>query len=213
MAFASLSTLPYLVITVVIAFSVHEFAHAYVATKFGDPTPGNQGRLTLNPVAHIDLVGFIFILLAGFGWAKPVQVNPYYFKNRKLAGVLTSLAGPISNFLMALVGTVVFAIIIKLVGVPSNIIANFFYYFVYMNLVLMIFNLIPLPPLDGYRIVEDLVPRETKVKMTQYEQYGVFAFLVIVLIPPLNALIIAPIFNIAVPAVWDVIKSVTSLFV
>ncbi len=212
MGFVSLDTLPYLVITVVIAFSVHEFAHAYVATKFGDPTPGNQGRLTLNPVAHIDLVGFIFILLAGFGWAKPVQVNPYYFKNRRLAGVMTSLAGPLSNFLMALVGSILFAIVTQLVGVPGEVVAKFFYYFVYMNLVLMIFNLIPLPPLDGYRIVEDLVSRETKSKMTQYEQYGVFAFLVIVLIPPLNALIIAPIFDVAVPAVWGVIKSITGLF-
>ena len=99
-----LADLPYVIVVLLIAFTVHEFAHAYVAYKFGDPTAKNQGRLTLNPKEHLDPVGTILLLVFGFGWARPVPVNRYHFKNPRLAGVLVSIAGPLSNLLIAIMG-------------------------------------------------------------------------------------------------------------
>lgn len=97
----SLQELPFVVITLIVAFTFHEFAHAYVAHKFGDDTAKNQGRLTLNPVHHLDPIGTILLLIAGFGWARPVPVDRRNFQNPRLAGILVSLAGPLSNFLIA----------------------------------------------------------------------------------------------------------------
>ena len=104
--------LPFVVITLLIAFTVHEFAHAYTAYKFGDPTAKDQGRLTLNPIQHLDPLGTILILIAGFGWARPVPVNRRHFKNPRAAGVLVSLMGPVSNLLMAFIGYGIFYFII-----------------------------------------------------------------------------------------------------
>ena len=178
----SLVDLPYIIISIVIGFTLHEFAHAYVAYKFGDPTAQKLGRLTLNPIAHIDLLGAIFILLAGFGWAKPVPVNRHYFKRPKLAGVLVSLAGPVSNLLLAFIGFVGLAFLLKLnVPIGSNFdLYPFFQIFVQMNLLLFAFNLIPLPPLDGYRIIEDLVSSRVRAKLSQYEVYGSILFIVLI---------------------------------
>ncbi|RKO62747.1 Zn-dependent protease [Caldibacillus debilis GB1] len=99
-----LQSLPFIVISLLIAFTVHEFSHAYFAYKFGDPTAKNQGRLTLNPISHLDPIGTVVLLIAGFGWARPVPVNRFYFKNPRLAGVVVSAAGPLSNLLLAFIG-------------------------------------------------------------------------------------------------------------
>lgn len=178
----NLADLPYIIISIVIGFTIHEFAHAFVAYKFGDPTAQKQGRLTLNPIVHIDLIGAIFILIAGFGWAKPVPVNRHYFKRPKLAGVLVSLAGPFSNLILAFLGFIIIAILIKFnVPVGSNFdLYPFFQIFIYMNLLLFAFNLIPLPPLDGYRIIEDLVSSRVRAKMSKYEVYGSILFIVLI---------------------------------
>jgi len=184
----SMEELPYVIITILIAFAVHEFAHAYVAYKFGDPTAKNEGRLTLNPINHIDPIGTLLILFAGFGWARPVPVNRFNFKkNRKLAGVLVSLAGPISNLVLAILGTALFTFVYRLgiTGPIGAILFNFSMMFIHLNIVLFIFNLLPLPPLDGYRIIQDLVSHRTRVKMAQYEVHGMILFLVLVLVPPL----------------------------
>lgn len=178
----NLVDLPYIIISIIIGFTLHEFAHAYVAYKFGDPTAQKLGRLTLNPIAHIDLLGAIFILLAGFGWAKPVPVNRHYFKRPKLAGILVSLAGPVSNLILAFIGFIGFAILLKL-GVPMGTsfdLYPFFQIFIQMNLLLFAFNLIPLPPLDGYRIIEDLVTSRVRAKLAQYEVYGSILFIVLI---------------------------------
>ena len=142
----SIEELPYVIITLVIAFTIHEFAHAYVAYKFGDSTAKNQGRLTLNPVQHIDPIGALFLLIAGFGWARPVPVNRYHFKNPRLAGILVSLAGPISNLLLATIG-VAFIYGSMAAGIADGLpfyVLDFLEFFISINVLLFVFNLIPL---------------------------------------------------------------------
>ncbi|AZU65164.1 site-2 protease family protein [Neobacillus mesonae] len=202
-----LKWIPYVAITLVFAFTLHEFAHAYVAYKFGDETAKKQGRLTLNPMQHLDPFGTILILIAGFGWARPVPVNRYFFKKPRLAGILVSAAGPLSNLLLACVG---FIVGYGLSRMGFNITGNFNDFlniFIQLNIVLFIFNLLPLPPLDGYRIIEDLAPNDVRAKMTQYEQYGVLVFLILVLIPPLNAMTIQPLFGVVIPWVSSVLSN------
>jgi Zn-dependent protease len=196
----SLQKIPYVAVTLMIAFTLHEFAHAYVAYKFGDPTAKNQGRLTLNPIHHLDPLGTILIFIAGFGWARPVPVNRFYFKNPRLAGILVSAAGPLSNLLL---GTVGFIVWYSLAGAGLSasmpvFVQEFLDIFIQLNFVLFVFNLLPLPPLDGYRILEDLAPADFRVKMTQFETYGSLIFLILV-ITPLDQYTIQPIFNIVLP--------------
>ncbi|MDR2458027.1 MAG: site-2 protease family protein [Clostridiales Family XIII bacterium] len=154
----------YLAPGIIIGITVHEFAHAYSAYKLGDNTPKIQGRVTLNPLAHIDPIGLICLFLGGFGWGKPVEVNSYNFKKQRKDELIVDLSGVITNFIFA----VLFTIILKLLIVfSSNNIALYsnsiftaiqtmIFYAIQMNLVLMIFNLIPIPPLDGFGVVTNL---------------------------------------------------------
>ncbi len=204
-----LEMIPYVVITLMIAFTLHEFAHAYVAYKFGDPTAKRQGRLTLSPLAHLDPIGTILIFIAGFGWAKPVPVNRFHFKRPRLAGVLVSVAGPLSNFFLAFLGTAIWYILLATNAVtylPSQYVTGleqFFNIFVSLNVILFIFNLLPFPPLDGYRIIEDLVPAHIRPKLVQFESYGIIIFLVLV-ITPLDAYTIQPVFEIGRAIVMNI---------
>lgn len=184
-----LNLIPYVVISLLVAFTVHEFAHAYVAYKFGDDTAKKQGRLTLNPIAHLDPFGTILIFLAGFGWARPVPVNRFYFKKPRLAGILVSLAGPLSNLVVAALALLIYIVLIRVgvfAAIPEAVgegFETFFNLFVRLNIVLFIFNLLPFPPLDGYRIIEDLVPARIRPRLTQYEGLGIVLFLVLVITP------------------------------
>ncbi|MDR7078654.1 Zn-dependent protease [Neobacillus niacini] len=199
----SLRDIPYVAITLMIAFTFHEFAHAFVAYKFGDSTAQKQGRLTLNPLKHLDPFGTILIFIAGFGWARPVPVNRFYFKKPRLAGVLVSVAGPLSNLVLALIGFLAGYGLAR-TGLAANFqgFYDFLDIFNWLNLVLFVFNLLPFPPLDGYRILEDLAPNDIRAKMTQYEQYGVLIFIIIV-ITPLDQYTIDPIFQFILPGLWQ----------
>ncbi len=174
----------------IIAFSVHEFAHAWTATRFGDETPRQYGRLTLNPLSHLDPFGSLMLLIAGFGWAKPVPVNPYALNRRSPAALMwVSLAGPFSNFLLAVVaaiplrlGLVTFSSSSPLPGFfPTPY--QFLLEFIFINLILMLFNLIPLAPLDGDKIVEYFAPPSLARVMSVIRPYGALILIGLLIIP------------------------------
>lgn len=194
-----LDQLPFFLITILVAFTVHEFSHAYFANKFGDPTARLLGRMTLNPAVHFDFFGIILLLIAGFGWARPVPVNRDNFSRPRLMGVIVSAAGPISNLLLGIIAALIYGGLAA-TGVLESIsndraleaVYLFFGIFIHWNFFLFLFNLIPLPPLDGYRIVEDIAPRSILGRLQQFEQWAVFIFLLILFIPGLRTYTIEP---------------------
>ncbi|QPC48455.1 site-2 protease family protein [Mangrovibacillus cuniculi] len=205
--------LPFIVVSLVIAFTVHEFAHAYVAYKFGDDTAAKQGRLTLNPVQHLDPLGTLLILLFGFGWARPVPVNRFKFSKPRLAGVMVSVAGPLSNFLLAFIGFVLLFLMFQVNTSGSmQFLIDFLDRFVFINLLLFVFNLLPFPPLDGFRIIQDLVPSSVRPKLTKLEPFGALFFLFVVL-TPLSGYIIEPIFFTFIPLFQQFFTMLLSVFV
>ncbi|KOY15689.1 MULTISPECIES: site-2 protease family protein [Paenibacillus] len=214
-----LDQLPFFLLTILIAFTVHEFSHAYFANKFGDPTAKLLGRVTLNPVVHFDLFGVLLLLIAGFGWARPVPVNRANFDKPRLMGVIVSVAGPLSNLLLAIIGTIIYASLVgsgALGGIENErlltAISTFFYMFNLTNFFLFLFNLIPLPPLDGYRILEDLLPPSISRKLQGVEQWSVFIFLLILVIPPLQRATIQPLYQLAYDMYVDFSYLILKLF-
>lgn len=159
-----------------LAISVHECAHGYVAYLLGDHTAKYNGRLSLNPLHHMDIMGALCMLLFGFGWAKPVPVNPQYFKNPKGGMSLVGLAGPVSNFLLALIFTILYGLWYRVFGVPAIWISEFFSSFflvgITLNVGLGIFNLLPFPPLDGSKILAYFLPNRWYYRLMDYERYA-----------------------------------------
>ena len=179
------NVLVYIVSSLVVIFltlPIHEFAHGFVATKLGDTTPRYQGRLTLNPLAHIDYLGALCILIFGFGWAKPVSVDMRNFKNPKVGMAITALAGPMSNIIVAFIAIVIRSFITMFLSAYT--IGYYLYllciFIAQINVSLAVFNLIPIPPLDGSRILNAVLPDRVYYKLMRYERYliwGVFALI------------------------------------
>jgi Zn-dependent protease len=166
---------------VLIALPVHEFAHAAMAVRLGDDTPKWQGRHTLNPLVHIDPFGALLILLVGFGWAKPVQWNPGNITvDRRLGSILVSIVGPLSNLALAIIAV----LMLSFVDIPSGFAMSFVLFFVQINVLLFVFNMIPVPPLDGSHILFALLPGDTYRLQMQLSQFGFIILLAIIWIAP-----------------------------
>ena len=188
-------------IVLVVAFTIHEFSHAWTADRFGDNTPRMNGRLTLNPLAHLDPLGSLLLLVAGFGWAKPVPVNPYALGRRSSSALMwVSLAGPGSNFLMAVLGAIPLRLGLALGADFSSTVASFAVSFldefIRINLLLMVFNMIPLAPLDGEKIAEYFFPPAWARVLDQIRPFSPFILLLLafsgvlfyLISPPMSAL-------------------------
>jgi len=163
-----------------IALTFHELAHGWVSTKLGDPTPRLRGRMTLNPIAHLDLIGTLLMILTGFGWAKPVEVNPQYYKDRKKGMALVGIAGPLANLILAILGMIIWVLPYAIANWTNSalpelfqrVMTTFMYMFIMRNLCFMVFNLIPIPPLDGSRIIGMFLSNRTYYKLMEYERYS-----------------------------------------
>jgi len=193
-----------LIIVLAFSLSIHEFMHGYVAYRLGDDTAKLQGRLTLNPMAHLDPLGSLMMIFAGFGWAKPVPVNYgrlTRLKNRNISVRLVSVAGVFSNFIVAWISYIFYSIIfqtgistglflnvsseglpVSAVGMVLFIVCQLFYFLYVYNLILMAFNLLPIPPLDGYHFAETFVPYKWRPQLAAYEKYAVIILLILVVV-------------------------------
>lgn len=170
-------------IALVVAITIHEFAHAITADKLGDPTPRIQKRVTLNPLSHLDMYGTLFLLLFGFGWGKPVEFDWFNIKNPRRDAALISIAGPASNFLLALICSLLIRLFLIINNPMLVIIGQLLLVpIISLNLILGVFNLIPIHPLDGFKIVSGLLNREQAVEWDKLSRYG-FIFLLFLIIP------------------------------
>ena len=168
---------------VVLCLTVHEMSHGFAAYLLGDRTAKQEGRLSLNPLRHVDLVGLALLFTAGFGWAKPVPVDPRHFQNPKRGMAVTALAGPVSNFLLAILLLLVCKVIYLYTN-PGGFLDAIFYAFLYaaqLSIGLGLFNLLPIPPLDGSKVLAVFLPDRAYVTLMRYEQYGMILLLVLTL--------------------------------
>jgi len=184
------ATLLYLGVALVVAATIHEFAHAYVADRLGDPTPRAQGRLTLNPLAHLDPLGSILILVAGFGWAKPVQINPMHFRDWRRDTIIVAAAGPLANITLLFALGVPFKI--GLLDFGGSTVDRLLVTVIQINAMLAVFNLIPVPPLDGSKILMGLLPPAQAVSYARLQPYGVFILLLLVMTNVLSVVLLGP---------------------
>lgn len=191
---------------ILIALSFHEFAHGYVAYRLGDPTPKYQGRLTVNPLAHLDPVGTLMLIVAHFGWAKPVMVNPLNFRGDKKKGMLyVSLAGPLTNLLIALIGAILYNLI-------RNVQIDIFFiyaldYLIEINIAFALFNLLPVPPLDGSKILAGILPYHMHDLIYKLEVYGPI-ILILIIVTGVTDKFLWPM----VDSLYEIIMTVTGIF-
>ena len=167
-----------------LCITFHETCHGLVAYWMGDPTAKKQGRLSLNPLRHIDIMGLVMMAVCHFGWAKPVPVNMYRFKNPKKGMAVTALAGPACNFLLALLFLFLYGLLYYPLyvhgGAVAETVLQLVYTTAYLSLALAVFNLIPIPPLDGSKVLFSFIPDESYFKLMRYERYGMILLLVLV---------------------------------
>lgn len=199
---------------IIIGFTFHEFAHALIADKLGDKTPRFQGRLTLNPSAHIDPMGFVMIIIFGFGWAKPVQVNPSAYKNYHKDDLKVSLAGPIANFLIAIVMAIILSIYWKfgyeiLPNGVFTVIGQMLIAAVSINVGLGLFNLLPVPPLDGFSILRNLAP---KIFYKYQESFYQYQMMIMLFVLYFGGRVISVPRNIIINLLFRLVDVITSIF-
>ena len=187
----------FFIVAIFLALSVHESAHAWTANLFGDPTAKQAGRISLNPFAHLDPMGTLFLLLLGFGWGKPVPVNPNNFKEPKIDELTVALAGPVSNLIFA----AIFGLIIRFIPMPE-ILTTFLYIVILINLVLMTFNLLPIAPLDGSRMVSVFLSEKASLI---FQQCGMPLLLTLILLTYVGVPILSQILNTVVGGVFRIL--------
>lgn len=209
--FTELATNPlaflYWIIALVVAITIHEFAHAYAAEHLGDPTPRLMGRLTLNPLAHLDPLGTLMLIIARFGWGKPVQFDPFNLRHPRRDAAIISLAGPVSNLILATICAILIQILFnfRLPLFSNSVIGLFVYLFIsvlkpiiILNVILAVFNLVPIHPLDGFKIVEGILPEEYARQWKELEPYGMI-FLIMMIFPIFSA--VSPIHTLISPVI------------
>jgi len=204
----SWETLIYRLPAIVLALTVHEYAHGRTAYHFGDPTAYEAGRLTFNPLAHLDPIGTLALIFLGFGWAKPVPVNPYNFQGNRVTKMMwVAGAGPLSNLLQALVMSILFSLLWHFGPTGNSALVvwlhNFLFYFIMINIVLAVFNLLPIPPLDGSKILAGLLPPSQMNIIFALERYGFIILIVMMWFGLLG--------NIITPLVFAVLRTMLRL--
>jgi len=170
------------IIPALLCITIHELAHGFTAYKLGDRTAKDMGRLTLNPIKHIDPLGLLMMLVMRFGWAKPVPVNMRNFKHPKRYMAITALAGPVSNILLAIVFMLLFGLFFtSFTGFDAGAtIADILFNAIYISIALAVFNMLPIPPLDGSKVLFSVLPEESYIKLMRYERFGMIALMVII---------------------------------
>lgn len=169
-------------VALVVGITFHEFSHAFTALQLGDHRPAAMGRVSLNPARHIDPIGAIVFFLAGFGWGRPVLVNPAALRPGRIGMAIVAAAGPISNVVVAVAFAIVFRVLDLVGGMPVFVMALLFY-IVFFNLVLAILNLVPIPPLDGSNVALALLPPRQALAFQRYAPYGIIVLLLLVFVP------------------------------
>ena len=181
----------YIIPALLIAITIHEYAHATVAASLGDPTPGYMGRLTMNPLAHLDIVGTILIVFVGFGWAKPVEINPSYFRNSMKGIFYVSAAGPLANIFLAIVSTILIAVFTVL-NFHSIGVIIFLKYLQMYNIWFALFNLLPIPPLDGSKILMHFLPGKYAYEFMKIAPYSNI-ILILIIVSGFASNVLAPV--------------------
>ena len=202
------------ILCVFLSLTIHEMCHGIAARLMGDKTAERMGRISLNPLHHIDPFGALCLLFFGFGWAKPVPINPWNFKNRKLGMALSALGGPVSNFILAFIAQIGVVAIGSMTFAKAGISFKFAevcylvcYYMVFFNLGLGIFNLIPIPPLDGSKVLNAILPERIYFRIMEYERYGFIVLIILINMPFFNGIL-----NVCESGILNLYNSIIGLF-
>ena len=195
---------------VFIGLTFHEFSHGLAAYLLGDNTAKDAGRLTINPRSHIDILGFITLLVAGFGWAKPVPFNPYNLKNRRVGTIIISIAGPLMNLLIAFITLfVIFGL--QLLELDNQVLRDIFLGVYYVNISLFVFNLLPIPPLDGSKILASILPAQLEAKFYSLEKFSYIILIMLILTKTLSY-ILDPLFRGTTTMLQSLVVNIIGIF-